>query len=63
MLQISSLINSSLELEEVLENIMTTSRSILGAGRAVLCWWTRKAANCLRGGAGPVAHKLKGEVR
>ncbi|MFZ2447864.1 MAG: GAF domain-containing SpoIIE family protein phosphatase [Syntrophobacteraceae bacterium] len=62
--KISSLINSSLELEEVLENIMTTSRSILGAESCSLMLVDDKSGDLVFEVAqGPVAHMLKGEVR
>jgi sigma-B regulation protein RsbU (phosphoserine phosphatase) len=62
--RISSLINSSLELEEVLENIMTTSRSILKADACSLMLVDEKTGELVFEVAqGPVAHKLKGGMR
>jgi phosphoserine phosphatase RsbU/P len=62
--RISSLINSSLELDEVLENIMTTSRSILKADACSLMLVDEKNGELVFEVAqGPVAHKLKGGAR
>jgi len=62
--KISGLINSSLELDEVLENIMTTSRSILKADACSLMLVDEKNGELIFEVAqGPVAHKLKGGVR
>jgi phosphoserine phosphatase RsbU/P len=62
--RISGLINSSLELDEVLENIMTTSRSILKADACSLMLVDEKTEELVFEVAqGPVAHKFKGGVR
>jgi phosphoserine phosphatase RsbU/P len=62
--KVSSLINSSLELDQVLENIMTTSRSILKADACSLMLVDEKKGELVFEVAqGPVAHKLKGGVR
>lgn len=62
--RISSLINSSLELEDVLQNIMTTSRSILKADACSLMLVDEKSGELVFEVAqGPVAHMLTGKVR
>jgi len=62
--RISSLINSSLELDEVLQNIMTTSRSILNADACSLMLVDEKTGELVFEVAqGPVAHMLTGKVR
>lgn len=62
--KVSSLINSSLELDQVLENIMTISRSILKAESCSLMLVDEKTMELVFEVAqGPVAHKLTGEVR
>ena len=63
-LRVSGLINSSLQLEEVLENIMTTSRSILQADACSLMLVDEKTDELVFAVAqGPVADKLKGGMR
>ena len=62
--RVSGLINSSLQLDEVLENIMTTSRSILGADACSLMLVDEKSDELVFEVAqGPVADKLKGGLR
>ncbi len=62
--RISSLINSSLKLEEVLQNIMTTSRSILDADACSLMLVDEKSDELVFEVAqGPVANKLQGGFR
>jgi len=62
--RVSGLINSSLQLDEVLENIMTTSRSILGADACSLMLVDEKSDELVFEVAqGPVADKLKGGMR
>jgi len=62
--RVSVLINSSLQLDEVLENIMTTSRSILGADACSLMLVDEKSDELVFEVAqGPVADKLKGGLR
>ncbi|MEM5786976.1 MAG: GAF domain-containing SpoIIE family protein phosphatase [Syntrophobacteraceae bacterium] len=62
--RVSCLINSSLELEQVLDNIMSTSRTILRAESCSLMLVDEKSSELVFEVAqGPVAHKLKGEVR
>ncbi len=62
--RISGLINSSLELDQVLENIMTTSRSILKADACSLMLVDEKSDELVFEVAqGPVADKLKGGMR
>lgn len=63
-LRVSGLINSSLELDQVLENIMTTSRSILKADACSLMLVEEKSDELVFEVAqGPVADKLKGDMR
>ncbi|MGC8494876.1 MAG: PP2C family protein-serine/threonine phosphatase [Syntrophobacteraceae bacterium] len=63
-LRVSGLINSSLELDQVLENIMTTSRSILKADACSLMLVEEKSGELVFEVAqGPVADKLKGGMR
>ena len=62
--RVSGLINSTLDLEEVLENIMTTSREILRAEAASLMLVDEATDELVFSVAqGPVAHKLKGGMR
>ncbi len=62
--RISGLINSSLQLDEVLENIMTTSRSILKADACSLMLVDEKSGDLVFEVAqGPVADKLKSGLR
>lgn len=62
--RVSGLINSSLQLDEVLENIMTTSRSILKADACSLMLVDEKSDELVFEVAqGPVADKLKGGMR
>ncbi|MDR3570302.1 MAG: SpoIIE family protein phosphatase [Syntrophobacteraceae bacterium] len=62
--RISGLINSSLQLDQVLENIMTTSRSILHADACSLMLVDEKSDQLVFEVAqGPVADKLKGGMR
>ena len=62
--RISGLINSSLQLDQVLENIMTTSRSILKADACSLMLVDEKSGELVFEVAqGPVADKLKGGMR
>ena len=62
--RVSGLINSSLQLDEVLENIMTTSRSILKADACSLMLVDEKSDELVFEVAqGPVADKLKGGLR
>ncbi len=62
--RISGLINSSLQLDQVLENIMTTSRSILNADACSLMLVDEKSGELVFEVAqGPVANKLKGGMR
>jgi len=62
--RISGLINSSLQLDEVLENIMLTSRSILKADACSLMLVDEKSDELVFAVAqGPAADKLKGGVR
>jgi sigma-B regulation protein RsbU (phosphoserine phosphatase) len=62
--KVSGLINSSLQLEQVLENIMTTSRSILKADACSLMLVDEKSEELVfQVAQGPVAHKLKGGLR
>ncbi|MEN6438767.1 MAG: GAF domain-containing SpoIIE family protein phosphatase [Syntrophobacter sp.] len=62
--KVSSLINSSLELDEVLENIMTISRAILKAESCSLMLVDEKSMELVFEVAqGPVAHKLTGQLR
>jgi sigma-B regulation protein RsbU (phosphoserine phosphatase) len=62
--RISGLINSSLQLDQVLENIMLTSRSILGADACSLMLVDEKNDELVFEVAqGPAAQKLKGVVR
>ncbi|MHC1728618.1 MAG: PP2C family protein-serine/threonine phosphatase [Syntrophobacteraceae bacterium] len=62
--RISGLINSSLKLDEVLENIMTTSRSILKADACSLMLVDEKSDELVFEVAqGPVADKLKSGLR
>ncbi|MGA2939656.1 MAG: hypothetical protein ABSF52_21510, partial [Syntrophobacteraceae bacterium] len=57
--RVSGLINSSLQLDEVLENIMTTSRSILKADACSLMLVDEKSDELVFEVAqGPVADKL-----
>ncbi len=62
--RISGLINSSLQLDQVLENIMTTSRSILKAEACSLMLVDEKSGELVFEVAqGPVAHKLERGMR
>ncbi len=62
--RVSGLINSSLQLDQVLENIMTTSRSILKADACSLMLVDEKREELVFEVAqGPVANKLKGGGR
>ncbi len=62
--RVSGLINSSLELDQVLENIMTTSRSILKADACSLMLVDEKRDELVFEVAqGPAADKLKGGMR
>src|SRR5208337_5596153 len=62
--RVSGLINSSLQLDEVLENIMTTSRSILKADACSLMLVDEKSDELVFEVAqGPVADRLKGGMR
>jgi sigma-B regulation protein RsbU (phosphoserine phosphatase) len=62
--RVSGLINSSLELDRVLENIMTTSRSILKADACSLMLVDEKSDELVFSVAqGPVSDKLRGGVR
>jgi phosphoserine phosphatase RsbU/P len=62
--RVSGLINSSLRLDKVLENIMTTSRSILKADACSLMLVDEKSDELVFEVAqGPVADKLKGGLR
>ncbi len=62
--RISGLINSSLQLDQVLENIMTTSRSILKADACSLMLVDERSDELVFEVAqGPVADKLKGGMR
>ena len=62
--RVSGLINSSLELDQVLENIMTTSRSILKADACSMMLVDEKRNELVFEVAqGPVADKLKGGLR
>lgn len=62
--RISSLINSTLELDQVLENIMTTSRSILNADACSLMLVDEATDELVFTVAqGPVAHQLKAGFR
>ncbi len=62
--RVSGLINSSLQLDQVLENIMTTSRSILKADACSLMLVDEKTEELVFEVAqGPVADKLKGGLR
>src|SRR5271169_6212775 len=62
--RVSGLINSSLQLDEVLENIMTTSRSILKADACSLMLVDEKSGDLVFEVAqGPVADKLKSGLR
>ena len=62
--RISGLINSSLQLDQVLENIMTTSRSILNADACSLMLVDENSGELVFEVAqGPVANKLKGGLR
>jgi sigma-B regulation protein RsbU (phosphoserine phosphatase) len=62
--RISGLINSSLQLDQVLENIMTTSRSILQADACSLMLVDERSDELVFEVAqGPVADKLKGGMR
>ncbi|MDR3554584.1 MAG: SpoIIE family protein phosphatase [Syntrophobacteraceae bacterium] len=62
--RISGLINSSLQLDQVLENIMTTSRSILKADACSLMLVDERSGELVFEVAqGPVADKLKGGMR
>ncbi len=62
--RVSGLINSSLQLDQVLENIMTTSRSILRADACSLMLVDEKSDELVFEVAqGPVADKLKGGLR
>ncbi|MGC9194469.1 MAG: PP2C family protein-serine/threonine phosphatase [Syntrophobacteraceae bacterium] len=62
--RVSGLINSSLQLDQVLENIMTTSRSILKADACSLMLVDEKSGDLVFEVAqGPVADKLKGGAR
>ena len=62
--RVSGLINSSLELDQVLENIMTTSRSILKADACSMMLVDEKRDELVFEVAqGPVADKLKGGLR
>ncbi len=62
--RISGLINSSLKLDEVLENIMTTSRSILKADACSLMLVDERSDELVFEVAqGPAADKIKGSMR
>src|SRR5271169_2561301 len=62
--RVSGLINSSLQLDQVLENIMTTSRSILKADACSMMLVDPKSDELVFEVAqGPVADKLKGGLR
>jgi sigma-B regulation protein RsbU (phosphoserine phosphatase) len=62
--RVSGLINSSLQLDQVLENIMTTSRSILKADACSLMLVDEERDELVFEVAqGPVANKLKGGLR
>ncbi|MCE5334075.1 MAG: SpoIIE family protein phosphatase [Desulfobacteraceae bacterium] len=61
--RVSSLINSSLELDEVLDNIMTASRSLLRADACSLMLVDRSGELVFEVAQGPVAGKLKGGFR
>jgi sigma-B regulation protein RsbU (phosphoserine phosphatase) len=62
--RVSGLINSSLQLDQVLENIMTTSRSILKADACSMMLVDEKRNELVFEVAqGPVADKLKGGLR
>ena len=62
--RVSGLINSSLQLDQVLENIMTTSRSILKADACSLMLVDEKKDELVFEVAqGPAADKLKGGLR
>ncbi len=62
--RISALINSTLQLDEVLENIMTTSRAILKADACSLMLVDETTEELVFAVAqGPVANKLKGGFR
>ncbi len=62
--RISSLINSSLDLDEVLENIMTASRSILRAESCSLMLVDERSGELtFEVSQGPVADKFEGGVR
>ena len=62
--RVSGLINSSLQLDQVLENIMTTSRSILKADACSLMLVDETSGELVFEVAqGPVADKLKGGMR
>lgn len=62
--RVSGLINSSLEIEEVLEHIMTTSREILGADACSLMLVDEQTQELVFEVAqGPVADKLKRGLR
>ncbi|HYA40996.1 MAG TPA: SpoIIE family protein phosphatase [Syntrophobacteraceae bacterium] len=62
--RITGLINSSLELDQVLENIMVTSRSILKADACSLMLVDEKSGELVFAVAqGPASDKLKQEVR
>ncbi len=62
--RVSSMLNSSLELEDVLENIMTTSRAILKAEACSLMLVDEKSDELVFEVAqGPVAQRLEGGFR